>query len=91
MIRQIFMFYGWMTIIAAMSMAIFAIFATDVSLLGEDAEDLRQVMLFLAVPMSIGMGVLFIMIGRGGTNTPSPSATEKHETTTATSDASKGK
>ena len=67
--RKVFEFYGWMMIIAAISMALYAMFASDVSALGNDnPESHRQVMLFLSVPMSIGMGVLFVMIGRGGPN-----------------------
>ena len=80
MIRKIFMFYGWMTIIAAVSMVMYAMFATDISVLGDDnQEGHRQVMLFLSAPMSIGMGILFIMIGRGGSTTIEHKKEEKKE------------
>ena len=85
--RKVFEFYGWMMIIAAVSMALYAMFASDVSALGDDnPEGHRQVLLFMSVPMSIGMGVLFIMIGRGGTNASSPPATGEHETSSTTTD-----
>ena len=78
--RKVFEFYGWMMIIAAISMALYAMFASDVSALGNDnPESHRQVMLFLSVPMSIGMGVLFVMIGRGGPNASSILERKKEE------------
>jgi len=60
---RILQFYGFTMIISGLGMALFGIFATDVSALGENAEGVRQIMLFISAPMTMGMGVGLIVGG----------------------------
>jgi hypothetical protein len=60
---RILQFYGFTMIIGGLGMLLFGIFATDVSMLGENAESHRQMMLFMSAPMTMGMGVGLIVGG----------------------------
>jgi len=60
---RILQFYGFTMIIGGLGMLLFGIFATDVSMLGENAESHRQMMLFMSAPMTVGMGVSLIVGG----------------------------
>ena len=60
---RILQFYGFTMIISGLGMALFGIFATDISMLGENAESHRQMMLFMSAPMTMGMGVGLIVGG----------------------------